>query len=105
MDKYIGFDMGATKLLSGVVDAETGKILGSQAAPTLAHEGKDAVIDRMANLIEKAIGKSGVPKSAIVGIGIGVPGVLSFCSTCREIGRRCPWGILFPANWNFQPIC
>ena len=44
--------------------------------PTLAREGHDAVMQRMAELFLQVIQSTGLKKEDIGGIGIGVPGVL-----------------------------
>lgn len=71
----VGVDMGGTKILSAVIDAE-GNILGTAKVPTKADEGTSIVIDRIADAIQKAIGKSGVNKASIEAVGIGAPGPL-----------------------------
>ena len=71
----IGVDMGGTKILSAVIDAE-GNILGTAKVSTKADEGTSIVIDRIAESIQKAIGKSCVDKASIQAIGIGAPGPL-----------------------------
>jgi glucokinase len=73
---YIGCDLGGTNLRAGVVDPDTGEVLYFETVPTLAREGHDAVMARMAALFESVITHSGFQKSDIGGIGIGVPGVL-----------------------------
>ena len=71
----VGVDMGGTKILSAVIDAE-GNILGTAKLSTKADEGTPAVIDRIAESIEKAIDKSSVDNASIQAIGIGAPGPL-----------------------------
>ncbi len=71
----VGVDMGGTKILSAVIDAE-GNILGTAKLSTKADEGTTAVIDRIAESIEKAIDKSNVENASIQAIGIGAPGPL-----------------------------
>ncbi len=71
----IGVDMGGTKILSAVIDAE-GHILGTAKVPTKADRGASKVIDRIANAIRKAIDKSGVADESIQAVGIGAPGPL-----------------------------
>ena len=71
----VGVDMGGTKILSAVIDAD-GNILGTAKVPTKANEGTSIVIDRIADGIQKAIGKSGVPHASIEAVGIGAPGPL-----------------------------
>ena len=76
MKKYIGCDLGGTNLRVAIVDVERGSVLHQASMPTLAREGHEAVIDRMANLCLQLIQSSGMRKEEIGGIGIGVPGVL-----------------------------
>jgi len=76
MNKFIGVDLGGTLLKAAVVDTEGGTVSGLKRVETRARAGHDAVIERMAELIGSVIEDSGVSKSQIGGIGIGVPGVL-----------------------------
>ena len=76
MQKFIGCDMGGTNLRAAVVDIETGFVLHQMSIPTLAREGHETVIRRLANLILKIIQDINIQKGDIGGIGIGVPGVL-----------------------------
>lgn len=71
----IGVDMGGTKILSAVIDAE-GKILSTAKVPTKANKGPSIVIDRIAESIQRAVDKSGVDTASIQAIGIGAPGPL-----------------------------
>lgn len=71
----IGVDMGGTKILAAVVDAE-GRILANAKIPTKADKGATAVIDRIASCIQKAIDKSRVAPQSIQAVGIGAPGPL-----------------------------
>jgi glucokinase len=76
MKKFIGCDLGGTNLRAAIVDVETGDVLHQKSIPTLAREGHDAVMKRMADLFLEVIKESGMKKDNIGGIGIGVPGVL-----------------------------
>lgn len=76
MKKYIGCDLGGTNLRAAIVDVETGKVLDQRSIPTLAREGHDAVMKRMADLFLELIQSARMQKEDIGGIGIGVPGVL-----------------------------
>lgn len=71
----VGVDMGGTKILSAVIDAE-GNILGTAKVSTKADAGTSVVIDRIAASIQQAIGKSGVTAASIEAVGIGAPGPL-----------------------------
>ena len=76
MKKYIGCDLGGTNLRAAIVDVETGAVLHHMSIPTLAREGHDAVMKRMADLFLQVIRSAGMKKDDIGGVGIGVPGVL-----------------------------
>jgi glucokinase len=74
--KYIGCDLGGTNLRAGIVDLDDGKVSHLKSTSTLAREGHDAVMMRMGALINDVIAASGLPKTEIGAVGIGVPGVL-----------------------------
>jgi glucokinase len=76
MKKYIGCDLGGTNLRTAIVDVETGSVLNQMSIPTLARDGHDAVMKRMADLFLQVIQAAGMKKEDIGGIGIGAPGVL-----------------------------
>ena len=76
MKRYIGCDLGGTNLRAAIVDIETGAVLHQSNIPTLAREGHDAVMKRMAELCVQIIQSAGLKKDEIGGIGIGVPGML-----------------------------
>jgi len=76
MKKYIGCDLGGTNLRAAITDVETGMVLHQMSIPTLAREGHEAVMKRMADLFLQLIQSAGMKKEDIGGIGIGVPGVL-----------------------------
>src|SRR5215208_5617884 len=76
MKKYIGCDLGGTNLRAAIVDVETGSVLHQLSIPTLAREGHDAVMKRVAGLFLQIIESAGMKKEEIGGIGIGVPGML-----------------------------
>jgi len=76
MKPFIGCDLGGTNLRAAIIDVETGQVLHQSGIPTLAREGQEAVMRRIANLILQVINESGFSKTEIGGIGIGVPGVL-----------------------------
>ena len=71
----IGVDMGGTKILAAVVNAE-GRILADAKIPTKADKGAAVVIDRIAECMQKAMDKSRVDPQSIQAVGIGAPGPL-----------------------------
>src|SRR4030067_2636367 len=76
MKKFIGCDLGGTNLRAAIVDVENGAVLHQISVPTLAREGHDAVMMRMADLFLQIIQSTGMQKDDIGGIGIGVSGAL-----------------------------
>ena len=98
MKKYIGCDLGGTNLRAAIVDVENGKVLHQMSIPTLAREGHDSVMKRMADLFLQVIEAAGMSKEEIGGVGIGVPGVLDL-----EKGE-----VLFlpnlPGTWPHVPL-
>lgn len=71
----IGIDFGGTKLLTGVVETESGKVLSDVKKRTRASDGPEELIDRLAESIDQAIEEAKLPKKAkIAGIGIGIAG-------------------------------
>jgi glucokinase len=66
----IGIDIGATKIAS-VILSERGGLVDSSQVLTLAHEGMQAIFDKVADqILDLARQKPG----AVVGVGIGSPG-------------------------------
>ena len=76
MNKYIGCDLGGTNLRAAIVNIETGEVLHHMSVPTLARQGHEAVMQRMASLSLDLIRAAGLNQDDIGGIGIGVPGRL-----------------------------
>lgn len=74
---YAGVDLGGTKILALVCDG-TGGIVGNVRVPTIAHEGPDAVIDRIVRAIGEAAAEAGAMPSDIASIGIAAPGPIDF---------------------------
>ena len=76
MKKYIGCDLGGTNLRAAIVDVENGSVVQLMSMPTLARDGHDPLMKRMAGLFLQLIEWAGMKKEEIGGVGIGVPGVL-----------------------------
>ncbi len=72
---WIGFDLGGTKMLAKVFDAEF-QGLGQDRTKTKGHEGMEAGLDRIVKTIQAALKKSEVDEKQIAGIGVGCPGPL-----------------------------
>lgn len=70
MRKYIAIDIGGSKILGALYDEE-GNQLGRKKKKTKAHLGREAVIDRLLQVID------GLWSPDVVGMGILIPGVVS----------------------------
>jgi glucokinase len=70
-----GVDLGGTKILAAVVDAEN-RVLGRDKRPTPAREGGEALLREMVAALDGAIANSGVPRDELAAIGVGSPGPL-----------------------------
>jgi glucokinase len=70
---YAGIDLGGTKLLVLIADAE-GNVRGDIRVPTLADEGPDAVIARMAEATRAAAAEAGIDVGSLVAAGVSAPG-------------------------------
>lgn len=74
MKKYVcGVDIGGTKIGTGIVD-ETGNIVAKVKIPTIASEGRDAIVGRIIESIEKALDAANLTTDDISGIGVISPG-------------------------------
>ena len=68
-----GLDLGATKILSLVVDAAD-SVLAEDIRPTLGAEGPDAVIARMAASLRESLSKAGLSEQQLTAVGVSAPG-------------------------------
>ncbi|MFO0959068.1 MAG: ROK family protein [Isosphaeraceae bacterium] len=86
-----GIDLGGTKILAGIVDAEH-RILGRAKRVTPAREGAQAILAAMLDAVNEAMETAGVHPGDLAGIGVGSPGPLD-----AEAGV-----ILFSPNLNVK---
>ncbi|GJM19965.1 MAG: glucokinase [Phycisphaeraceae bacterium] len=71
----VGVDLGGTNIQIGVLDP-AGTVLGRAKRKTQADEGREAILNRIAEGIEEAAGEAGVKVSDLPAIGIGAPGAV-----------------------------
>lgn len=90
----IGIDLGGTTVSIGLVN-DNNEIVEKIEGLSRCSEGADAVIDRMAGMIEMLLSKKGNP--SVSHIGLGCPGVLN-----REEGI-----VVYSNNirWQQVPVC
>ncbi|MBP7936509.1 MAG: ROK family protein [Phycisphaerae bacterium] len=72
---WVGFDLGATKMLATVFDSEF-QMLGRNRKKTKGQEGTDAVFRRMVQVIQTMLDEAHIARDRLGGIGIGCPGPL-----------------------------
>jgi glucokinase len=73
----LGIDLGGTKVLAAVLDAE-GHVLARARAKTQAWRDDEAVFQTIAHTGHRAIEKAGVNPAQIAAVGIGAPGPIDF---------------------------
>lgn len=74
---FAGIDLGGTKLLVLVCDG-AGGIVGTVRTPTLAQQGPDAVIERIATAVEQAMAEAGAMTDDLAAVGIAAPGPIDY---------------------------
>ena len=84
MKIYVGCDLGGTNIKTGLVNIDGGQVLVSGSIPTLARQGSEAVLERMAEHISDLIRESGVDKAEIHGVGISAPGMIDMETNTTE---------------------
>ncbi|WP_327046734.1 ROK family protein [Microbispora sp. NBC_01189] len=76
--RFVGVDIGATSIDVGVTNGEL-EVLGHLSKPADVREGPEAVLDQTMELVGKLLtGETAETHGAIHGIGLGVPGPVSF---------------------------
>ncbi|QQE11555.1 ROK family protein [Planctomycetota bacterium] len=97
---YIGIDLGGTNIGAGVVTSE-GAILSSDKMKTKAELGSDAVIERIAKIIDRVCEKAGVRVDDIKGVGIGAPGAIDIKTGSVIVAPNLRWNN-FPLATTLQ---
>jgi glucokinase len=72
----VGVDLGATKVLAGVVDRDY-KVLATAKRPTKGGTGVDAVVERIAKTVRDAVREAGIDFSDLGGVCSAAPGALN----------------------------
>jgi len=98
MKLFVGCDLGGTNLRAALVDVDNGRVIYQKATATLARQGPQAVMQRMAALIKEVIRESDSSAGQVFGIGIGAPGLLDL-----EKGETL-FLTNFAGNWPHVPL-
>lgn len=72
---YVGVDVGGTSIKCGIVNEE-GEVLASCRRPTAVREGQEAVIGRIADMVEEALASPAGSGVAAAAVGVGIPGLV-----------------------------
>lgn len=75
MQYFIGIDLGGTNIAAGVV-SEDGALLCQATLPTGAARPDPEIVAAMAAAAEQCLALSGLAKSQISAVGVGVPGAV-----------------------------
>lgn len=73
----LGIDLGGTKILAAVVDAN-GQIVGMAKKKTKGELGPDGVIKRIVDTASNALDVAKVSLKAVTGAGVGAPGPIDY---------------------------
>src|SRR5258708_3964166 len=92
-DYYVGVDLGGTKILAGVFDAQL-NCLGRNKMSTKAERGADEVIERIARCVRDAVDECDLDFKQLRGVGVGAPGAIDVSS-----GR-----VIFAPNLQWENV-
>ncbi len=75
MKKYsIGVDLGGTKILAGIVEKQTGKVVFEVKNKTKKEKGNKKITAKIIETIEELLNNSNISKDEISSIGLGLAG-------------------------------
>jgi glucokinase len=74
MAQILGIDFGGTKILTGVIDTESGEVRSRAKKRTVSEHGHQDQLDRLREAIHDALEEANVRPGDIAGAGIGIAG-------------------------------
>ena len=74
MEYSIGIDLGGTKVLSALINKETGEVVSSVKKKTKKDKGPNKILEKIIESIQELIDENKIDKSHIESIGIGAAG-------------------------------
>lgn len=86
----IGIDMGGTTTRIGLVDIHH-KLLASRVIPTLAENGPESVLNRIAAAVLNLLEEEKIPLDQCVGVGMGIPGTVDPKSGKLRYSNNIKW--------------
>jgi glucokinase len=103
---WIGIDLGGTKILGGLFDDQF-RLLARVKHATEAVQGPTAVFARIHAVVEQLLTESGVDRSSIKGLGMGIPGQVDPRKGRVRYAPNLEWNDLelplyIPKDWTWQ---
>jgi glucokinase len=86
----VGVDLGGTNIRGAVFD-DGMAILGRSERPTLAQEGADEVIHRIAACVREALERASVAAGEVAGIGVGAAGLTDWRTGVVVLASNLGW--------------
>ncbi len=96
--KYVGVDLGGTKIAAALFDTVTEVLSGELVVPTHTKDGADGVLKQIAEVVREVCAKANVPLKEISGVGVGVPGTFD-----AEKGATMLMANV-PGDWRGKPV-
>ncbi len=103
---WIGVDLGGTKILAGLFDADF-KVLARAKLPTNPESGGQAVFARIVQSVDSIVSESGVDPAKIGAMGLAIPGQIVPVKRIVRYAPNLDWrdfdlSQLIPASWKWQ---
>lgn len=86
----VGVDLGGTNIRALVLD-ESMKVMGRSETLTLAEEGVEAVVRRMAECVREALDRAGVGLEDVAGVGVGAAGLTDWRTGTVLLASNLGW--------------
>lgn len=71
--KFVGVDLGGTKIAAAIFDPETRTVSGDLVVSTYVQDGPDGVLRQIADTVRQVCAGAGVPLGDVAGMGVGMP--------------------------------
>ncbi len=102
---WIGVDLGGTKILAGLFDANF-KMLARAKQPTNAESGGQSVFGRIVQCVDSVLNDAGINGAQIAGMGLSVPGQIVPGARVVRYAPNLGWRDfdlteLIPASWKW----
>lgn len=96
--KYVGVDLGGTKIAAALFDVETEVLSGEIVVPTHTYDGADGVLSQIADVVREVCAKAQFPVASLSGVGVGVPGTFDADKGETDLISN------IPGEWHGKPV-